>query len=58
MNSIEPKKIAMLVSGGVDSAVALDLLVRQGHDITLFYTAMPTRRLRYAICWPANTRCR
>ena len=37
MNSIEPKKIAMLVSGGVDSAVALDLLVRQGHDITLFY---------------------
>lgn len=30
-------KIAMLVSGGVDSAVALDLLSKEGHDITLFY---------------------
>lgn len=27
----------MLVSGGVDSAVALDLLVRQGHHITPYY---------------------
>lgn len=30
-------KIAMLLSGGVDSAVALHRLVGQGHDITLFY---------------------
>lgn len=30
-------KIAMLISGGVDSAVALHRLVEQGHDITLFY---------------------
>lgn len=33
----KPSRIAMLVSGGVDSAVALDLLVRAGHDLTLFY---------------------
>lgn len=32
-----PSRIAMLVSGGVDSAVALELLVRAGHDLTLFY---------------------
>ncbi len=30
-------KIAMLISGGVDSAVALHRLVEQGHDVTLFY---------------------
>lgn len=30
-------KIAALISGGVDSAVALHLLKEQGHDITLFY---------------------
>lgn len=30
-------KIAMLVSGGVDSSVALRLLKDQGHDITAFY---------------------
>src|SRR3989338_8677255 len=30
-------KIAVLVSGGVDSAVALALLKRQGHDVTAFY---------------------
>lgn len=30
-------KIAVLVSGGVDSAVALRLLQRDGHDITAFY---------------------
>lgn len=30
-------KIAMLLSGGVDSAVALHRLVEQGHDVTLFY---------------------
>ena len=30
-------KIAALISGGVDSAVAVDRLVRQGHDIHLFY---------------------
>lgn len=34
---MDKAKIAMLISGGVDSAVALDLLYRQGHDITLFY---------------------
>jgi len=30
-------KIAVLVSGGVDSSVALQLLKNQGHDITAFY---------------------
>ena len=31
------KKIAVLVSGGVDSSVALALLKDQGHDLTAFY---------------------
>ncbi|MDE7402329.1 MAG: tRNA 2-thiouridine(34) synthase MnmA [Muribaculaceae bacterium] len=30
-------KIAVLISGGVDSAVTVDLLSKQGHDLTLFY---------------------
>lgn len=30
-------KIAVLVSGGVDSSVALSLLKKQGHDVTAFY---------------------
>lgn len=30
-------KIAVLISGGVDSAVAVELLSRQGHDLHLFY---------------------
>lgn len=30
-------KIAMLVSGGVDSSVALRILKDQGHDVTAFY---------------------
>lgn len=30
-------KIAVLVSGGVDSSVALHLLVQAGHDVTAFY---------------------
>jgi tRNA (5-methylaminomethyl-2-thiouridylate)-methyltransferase len=30
-------KIAVLVSGGVDSSVALKLLKQQGHDVTAFY---------------------
>jgi tRNA-specific 2-thiouridylase len=30
-------KIAVLLSGGVDSSVALRLLKKQGHDITAFY---------------------
>ncbi len=30
-------KIAVLVSGGVDSSVALSLLKKQGFDITAFY---------------------
>lgn len=30
-------KIAVLVSGGVDSAVVVDLLSKQGHDLHLFY---------------------
>lgn len=30
-------RIAVLVSGGVDSAVVVDLLMKQGHDLTLFY---------------------
>lgn len=32
-----PKKIAVLVSGGVDSSVALALLKQQGHNVTAFY---------------------
>src|SRR5438132_13098970 len=31
------KKIAVLVSGGVDSSVALALLKSQGHDVIAFY---------------------
>ena len=30
-------KIAVLISGGVDSSVALALLKKQGHDVTAFY---------------------
>ena len=30
-------KIAVLVSGGVDSSLALALLKEQGHDLTAFY---------------------
>lgn len=30
-------RIAVLVSGGVDSAVVVDRLFRQGHELTLFY---------------------
>lgn len=30
-------KIAVLVSGGVDSSVALHMLKQQGHDVTAFY---------------------
>jgi tRNA (5-methylaminomethyl-2-thiouridylate)-methyltransferase len=30
-------KVAVLVSGGVDSSVALQLLKNQGHDVTAFY---------------------
>jgi len=30
-------KVAVLVSGGVDSSVALRLLLEQGHDVTAFY---------------------
>ena len=30
-------KVALLISGGVDSAVALRRLLDQGHDVTLFY---------------------
>ena len=30
-------KIAVLVSGGVDSSLALNLLKEQGHDLTAFY---------------------
>jgi tRNA-specific 2-thiouridylase len=33
----EKKKIAMLISGGVDSAVAVHRLLEQGHDLHLFY---------------------
>lgn len=34
---MKKKKIAVLVSGGVDSSVALALLKEQGHDLTAFY---------------------
>lgn len=30
-------KVAVLISGGVDSAVVVDLLYKAGHDLTLFY---------------------
>lgn len=30
-------KIAVLISGGVDSAVVVDKLFREGHELTLFY---------------------
>ena len=30
-------RIAVLISGGVDSAVVVDILYRQGHELTLFY---------------------
>lgn len=30
-------KIAVLISGGVDSAVVVDKLYREGHELTLFY---------------------
>ena len=30
-------KIAVLISGGVDSAVAVYRLLEQGHDLHLFY---------------------
>lgn len=30
-------KIAVLISGGVDSAVVVDILYKQGHDLHLFY---------------------
>lgn len=33
----ERKKIAVLVSGGVDSAVVVDKLYAEGHDLHLFY---------------------
>jgi len=36
--SVENKPtVAMLLSGGVDSSVALNLLVRQGYNVTAFY---------------------
>ncbi len=31
------KRIAVLVSGGVDSAVVVDRLYKEGHDLHLFY---------------------
>jgi len=34
---MEKQKIAVLVSGGVDSTVALRLLQEQGHNVTAFY---------------------
>ena len=30
-------KIAVLISGGVDSAVVVDRLYKEGHDLSLFY---------------------
>lgn len=37
MKRYETMKIAVLVSGGVDSAVVVDKLYREGHDLHLFY---------------------
>ncbi len=37
ISRMKKQKIAVLVSGGVDSSVALALLKEQGHDLTAFY---------------------
>ncbi len=34
---MEKKKIAVLVSGGVDSSVVVDLLAKEGHELHLYY---------------------
>ena len=36
-DKIKPKRIAVLVSGGVDSAVVVDMLYKAGHDLHLYY---------------------
>ena len=36
-NPLFAMKIAVLISGGVDSSVALSLLKREGHELTAFY---------------------
>ena len=33
----DPPRVALLLSGGVDSSVALHLLLRQGYNVTAFY---------------------
>lgn len=35
--AVKKPTVAMLLSGGVDSSVALNLLVREGYDVTAFY---------------------
>ena len=35
-------KIALLLSGGVDSSLALKLLLAAGHDVTAFYLQVPS----------------
>ncbi len=37
LKKCRPMKIAVLISGGVDSAVAVELLHREGHELHLFY---------------------
>jgi hypothetical protein len=37
-----PLKIALLLSGGVDSSLALKLLLAAGHDVTAFYLQVPS----------------
>lgn len=37
MGSVDSMKVAVLISGGVDSSVVLALLKQQGHEITAFY---------------------
>ena len=39
-------KIAVLVSGGVDSSVVVDLLYKEGHELHLFYIRSYSTQVR------------
>ena len=41
-----PLKVALLLSGGVDSSLALKLLLAAGHDVTAFYL-----QVRFYFLW-------
>ena len=48
MKDLSEKKVAALLSGGVDSSVAVALLVEQGVRPDLWYIGL----------WPSNINCR